>query len=147
MHSESIKVVLDTNIIISAAISTDGNPAKIFELLLEKKIINYTTKEIIEEIEEVIERPAFKDSINEDYKKFILDNFKSNSIIIKSKFDERAVLKDNKDDKFVNCALTVKAEIISGDKHLLDLKNYKGVNILNAKTFLERFEIRKWKNS
>jgi len=143
MHSESIKVVLDTNIIISAAISTDGNPAKIFELLLEKKIINYTTKEIIEEIEEVIERPAFKDSINEDYKKFILDNFKSNSIIIKSKFDERAVLKDNKDDKFVNCALTVKAEIISGDKHLLDLKNYKGVNILNAKTFLERFEIRK----
>ena len=41
MKPEKPRVVLDTNIVVAAAISMDGNPAKIFELLLENKIVNY----------------------------------------------------------------------------------------------------------
>ena len=44
MKPEKVKVVIDTNIIASAAISADGNPAKVFELLLAGGIQNYTTK-------------------------------------------------------------------------------------------------------
>ena len=68
------RAVLDTNIIISAAISNDGNPSKIFEMLLEKNFINYTTQEILEEIEDVIKRPKF--GISEEFQTFILDNFR-----------------------------------------------------------------------
>ncbi len=134
------KVVLDTNIIISAAISTDGVPARIFELFLEKKIVNYTSEEIVKEVEEVINRPFFRKYIDDEYKKFVLENFKLHSVMIKPSFDEKAVPDDKGDNKFINCALTIKADIISGDKHLLDIGNYKGIKVFSARQFLDGFE-------
>ena len=138
MQLEANKVVLDTNIVVSAAISIDGTPAKIFELFLEKKILNHTTQEIIDEIKDVMGRPSL--NIGREYKKFVLDNFKLNSVIIKPAFKENAVPEDEADNKFINCALSAKADIVSGDKHLLRLGNYKGVNILSAKEFLDKFK-------
>jgi len=135
MQQEKNNVVMDTNIVVSAAISSDGTPARIFELFLEKSILNYTTDEIIDEISEVIDRPLL--GIDKDYKKFILDNFKLLSVIIKPTFDEDAV-PDKDDNKFINCALSAKADIISGDSHLLKLGSYKGVKILSAKQFLDK---------
>ena len=140
MKPEKPKVVLDTNIIVSAAISADGNPAKIFELLLENKIVNYTTLEILNEVEDVLDRPFFKKHIDENYRKFMVKNLQKNSFIIDPKFFENAVEKDSKDDKFLNCALSANADVISGDKHLLELKSYKNVKILAAKEFLDKFE-------
>jgi len=131
-------VVLDANIVISAAISKDGNPAEIFELFLSSKIKNYTTKEILGEIEVVLNRPLLKKYLNEEYKKFIFENFKELSFIIEPSFDENAVLEDKKDNKFINCALSANADIISGDNHLLKLGNYKGIKIFSAKNFLEK---------
>lgn len=136
MQQEKSKVVLDTNIVISAAISMRGSPAKVFELLLKKKIINYTTREIIDEIEEVIERPLIRKCIDDEYKSFIMDKFQNNSIIIKPAFSETVVKQDSKDDKFINCALSANTNIISGDKHLLQLKEYKGIKILTANEFI-----------
>lgn len=133
------RVVIDTNIIISAAISLDGTPAKIFELFLGKKIANYTTEEIIDEVEEVINRTCFKECISDEYRKFILDNFKLHSIIIRSAFNEKVVAEDEADDKFINCALSANADIVSGDIHLLKLKNYRGISILSARGFLNTF--------
>ena len=130
------KIVMDTNIVISAAISTDGVPARIFELFLEKKVVNYTTKKIISEIKEVMDRPHIKDCISEEYKNFILDNFISLSIFIEPSFNENAVLEDESDNEFVNCALTAKSDIISGDKHLLRLREYKDIKIFGANEFL-----------
>ena len=139
MLQEKDNIVLDTNIVISAAISTEGSPAKIFELFLKCKIKNYTTKEIIEEVEEVIERPDIRKCIDDEYKDFIVDNFKKNSILITPEFSEKAVKDDPKDDKFINCALSANADIISGDRHLLKLKKYKDIKIMTAKEFLEAF--------
>ena len=133
-----MKVVIDTNIIISAAISEDGTSAKIFELFLLKKIINYTSEDIIREVEEVINRPLFNEYINEEYKEFIISNFKLISMVVKPVFDEKAVVMDESDNKFINCALSVKADIISGDKHLLQLGNYKGIKVHSAKSFLDK---------
>ena len=45
---------------------------------------------------------------------------------------------DSDDDKFIECAVECGAEfIISGDKHLLKMKKYKGIDIMNATTFLK----------
>jgi len=126
-------------LIISAAISIDGAPAKVFELFLENKIINYITDEIIAEVEDVLSRPYFKEHIAKEYKRFILDNLKKFSIKIKPSFNENAVLEDEKDNKFINCALSIKANIVSGDKHLLKLGKYKGINVYDVRTFLDSF--------
>jgi len=50
------KVVLDTNILVSALIAKEGSPAKLFEMLVLGEIENYSCKEIAQEVKEVFGR-------------------------------------------------------------------------------------------
>ena len=63
-QAEKLKFVIDTNTIVSAPFSEDGNPAKIFELLLLEEIINFTSEEIIDEITEVFNRNKIRSKFN-----------------------------------------------------------------------------------
>lgn len=63
-HIEKLKVVIDTNTVISAPLSEEGNPAKIFELLLLEEISNFTSDEIIEEVIEVFNRDKIKNKLS-----------------------------------------------------------------------------------
>ncbi|MCK4491634.1 MAG: putative toxin-antitoxin system toxin component, PIN family [Candidatus Altiarchaeales archaeon] len=47
------------------------------------------------------------------------------------------IKEDSEDNRVIECALESKADyIISGDRHLLTMRRYKGIKILNAKRFL-----------
>ncbi|MCG2783574.1 MAG: hypothetical protein L6461_00550 [Anaerolineae bacterium] len=49
------------------------------------------------------------------------------------------ILADPDDDQVLACAKAAKAEVItSGDSHLLDLKEYEGIQILTVNQFLEQ---------
>ena len=137
MKSEKKNVVLDTNIIISAAIAKDGAPLNIFDSLIRGNTINYTTKDIVEEVIRVFDKPSVRSFVKDENKKLVLNGYISKSVIIKPIFNEKVVLDDPDDDKFINCALTSKSDIVSGDSHLLKLRKYKGVKIMSAKEFLE----------
>ncbi|MBR4514129.1 MAG: putative toxin-antitoxin system toxin component, PIN family [Lachnospiraceae bacterium] len=51
------------------------------------------------------------------------------------------ICRDPDDDKFINCAIDAKCYyIVSGDKDLLDIKQYKDVQILKVADFLEMME-------
>lgn len=145
MHIGRARVVIDTNIAVSAFLSPDGNEARVFELFLNEEIVNYTSEEIINELEEVIYRRKFAKSILYNDKEFMLKNFRELSMIIKQEFDEKVIKNDIKDDKIINCALTAKADIISGDFHLLSLRNYKGIRIISAKEFYQNENERHFK--
>lgn len=140
MLTEKVKVVIDTNIIISAFISPFGASAQIFELFLQGNIINYTSEEIIEELAMVISRPKFIGSIENRDKQFMIDNFRALSFIIYPAYHEKVIIADPQDDKFINCALTANADIVSGDRHLLELRKHKTVRILSPREFLERLK-------
>ncbi len=48
---------------------------------------------------------------------------------------------DPTDNKFLACALEAKADfIVSGDHHLLELKHYQGIQIVNAKIFVNKIK-------
>ncbi len=48
------------------------------------------------------------------------------------------VRKDPEDNKFIACAVEGDADyIVSGDEHLLDLKHYKSIQIVDARAFLK----------
>ena len=106
-------------------------------LLALGKIINHTTENIIEELIRVFNNASVRKFTNEEDEKLVIDGYISKSIIIKPLFNEKIIIEDPSDDKFINCALTSKSNIVSGDSHLLNLKNYKGIKIMNAKEFLE----------
>jgi predicted nucleic acid-binding protein len=50
----------------------------------------------------------------------------------------KLIAADPEDDKFVECAISAQAPVIvSGDKHLLDLKHYKDIQILSPSQFIK----------
>jgi uncharacterized protein len=131
------KVVLDTNVVISAFISRDGSPARVFELLLEGKIINFTTKEILSEVQDVLGREKIKACLAVGTGDFVLCNLREKSLLVFPDRKIEAVRQDQADNRFLECAAAAKADfIISGDKHLLQLKRFGSTQIVSPKEFL-----------
>jgi len=138
MQNQEISVVLDTNVVVSAAVSSEGNPAKIFETLINGRVKNYTSDEIMAEIKDVMNRERIKRAIGEKDKSFIIENFEklSEKIIPQDKYEE--VKDDPKDNKFLDCAVAAGASyIVSGDEHLLKLKEFKGIKLVSPAEFIE----------
>ena len=131
-----IKAVLDTNTLISALGWKEGNPRKIFELCILGKCRLIESMELIKEFVSVISRHKFS-FINEEEKNQLLIFLLQISILVepKQKFNG---CEDPKDNIILECAVEGNADyIVSGDQHLLKLKQFKGIKIITAKEFLD----------
>ena len=123
------KVVIDTNIYISA-IFWGGKPREVVDLGRDEKILVFTSSDIEAEIAEKL-RTKFK--LGEEETNQIMSDFSTFTIPVKITKRIQAVPDDPDDDKFIECAVSCKADfIVSGDKHLLDMKEYHGIKILRA---------------
>ena len=67
--AKMLRVVIDTNIVVSAFISPHGNPAKILDMVTDLKLCICYSTEILTEYIEVLSRPRFnfKDEDCEDF--------------------------------------------------------------------------------
>lgn len=136
-HTEKLKVVVDTNTVISAPLSEEGNPAKIFELLLLEEINNFRSEDVTNEIVEVFNREKIKKLASEDKIRFIVDNYRKFSRLVRPTIKLNIIKEDDDDNRILECGETANADyIISGDEHLLKLKNYKNMEIVSPKEFL-----------
>lgn len=130
-----IKAVFDTNIFVSSFLLEQGNPHKLAEMALDRKIIVFTSLEILEELEKVLERDFEEpvELINRQIS-IILEY----ATVIRPSLRLNAVKDDPDDNKILECAVTCNADyVVTGDKHLLDLKNFTGTRIVTAREFLE----------
>jgi uncharacterized protein len=130
-----IKVVIDTNVIISALLF-GGIPGELISLWKSERIKPLASKEIIDEYIKVLTYPKFE--LSESHIKYILYNeILPYFDIVQIKDRPAAIKVDPTDDKFIHCAKTGKAGIIiSGDQHLLKLKTYQKIKILTPAEFL-----------
>jgi uncharacterized protein len=130
-----MQIVQDTNTIISGYLF-GGNEYKLLEAIHEKKVTAYTSQEILKEIERVLKYQKLKISA-EDQKK-ILKDFISKTKIVGNTQKIDVVKEDPADNKFIECAIEAKANyIVSGDKHLLNIKSYNKIRIIRTKELLE----------
>ncbi len=131
-----MKVVLDTNVLVSALI-TRGKPRKLFDKILEKKLDHALSEEMLVELKEVLKRPKFRKYVDKKRIDRFVDLVNKNvkSVKISSDFD---VTIDKGDNMILNTAYSAKAEyIVSGDEHLLKLQNFKGIKIVTPSEMLE----------
>ena len=129
------RVVLDTNIIISA-LGWGGKPKKCFELILKGDLISITSPEIIHEVEKVMEYPKF--SFKNKEKREFLEVITKSSIIIEPKTEINLIKEDPTDNMFLEAAITGHADyIISGDKDLLNLERFKEIRIIKPEKCLK----------
>jgi len=128
-----MKIVIDTNIYISA-IFWGGKPREVVDLGRTGEILIFTSPGIESEIAETLSN---KFKLKEDEIKNLLLDFSTFTIPTVVSLHIEAVPEDPEDNKFIECALTCKADyIISGDKHLLAVGEYAGIRILKASEFL-----------
>ena len=134
-----IKVVIDTNVFVSA-ILFDGELDKLINLWKRKKFTFLLSKEILEEYIKVLSYKKFELS-DKIIKRIIYEELLPYTKNIKVKKRINIIKKDPSDNIFLECALEGRANyIISGDKHLLQLKQYKSIKIISFREFIKLFD-------
>ena len=79
-----------------------------------------------------------KFSLSDDERHYYINLISNTSIIINPEVKVSILKKDTTDNKIIECAISGNAKyIITGDKQLLELKEYEGIKIVNPKQFLE----------
>lgn len=139
-------VVLDTNVLISASFSKkDSIPNQILQALKNQKFILITTPEILDEIEAVLhyQKVLKITKMTESEIKKFMEVIIDLSLVVPGNVIVQTIKKDPDDDKFLAAAIEGRADyVITGDKPLLDIKEYQGVRILTPADFLKRLENR-----
>src|SRR4030066_549551 len=130
-----MKVVIDTNVFISSFFG--GNPRKIIDLWKKEKMTLCLSKDVLDEYMDVLQRVGLRD---ENEIEELLSLFaKGFNILFTTKTPKiRAVKDDPDDDKFVECAVALKADVvITGDSATRALGEYMGIKIVNPQQFLK----------
>ncbi len=136
---KSVKVVADTNVIVSA-LFWRGNESKIIDLVEKGKIKLFTSVALLDELKKVLghERFGLGEKTVDDNVKYIL----TISEISSPKRRLKIVREDPADDKVLECALEGKVRyIVSGDMRLLRLRKFRGIRIIRAKELLSILDV------
>lgn len=128
------RLVIDTNILASAAFF-GGLPEQLVNLVLDGDIIAVVSREIVDEYEKTIKKllNKYRFSLHVPFSSLV-DRLEFVIPITKVK-----VCADPEDDKFISCAIDgLCSYIISGDRHLLEVKRYGEIQILKIRDFFEQ---------
>ena len=123
-----MRVVLDTNVLISATQWQGSVAQKLLFKLIRDNIKIFCSTDIISEYQRVLKR----DFNYTDYEiAYILEKIFA-CITLITPIEKINVIRDDPDDnKIVECALAASADyIITYDKHLLNIKEFEGVKII-----------------
>ena len=131
-----IKVVLDTSCYVASLLSVSGASAKIVELVINGKIFNFYTEEILAEVREVISRKKFK--LTKEQQECFIHLTQETSFLIKQlQTYEVNKCRDPNDDKFLSLANQIEADfIITIDNDLLALRTSEKTKIVAPNEFL-----------
>ena len=131
----SLRVVLDTNVIVSAALSSVSPPGRVLEYVIRNGSL-LTSVSTVSEIKLVLLRPRFQRYLSwqerDEFLAAVLEAIEPVQVT-----HSVTACRDPKDDKFLELALSGRAtHIISGDRDLLDLHPFRGIPIRTPGAFL-----------
>ncbi|MEG4800131.1 putative toxin-antitoxin system toxin component, PIN family [Microcoleus sp. ARI1-B5] len=127
-------VVFDTNILLSALLSLNGNPFRCLALAKIGQIESVACQEILDEFAEKLQ---LKFKFSEEMTKAAVEEVREFSRIVEISATLKAVPADSDDDMVVECAVNGNAtHIVTGDKHLLTLTAYRSIKIVKATEFI-----------
>jgi putative PIN family toxin of toxin-antitoxin system len=145
-----MRVVIDTNVFISAAINPHGAPAKVWDAWWGHQYELIISSPILEEVLEVIKYPSINAPhgwSDEEIETFFRGP-QLFAVVTRGDLEIAKVEDDPDDDKFLVRAVEGAADyIISGDPHLLDMGSYQEIPIINPRQFSDTFPPKETKTS
>lgn len=131
-----LKVVIDTNVLVSALLKDNSPPAFILALLRKRKMILCLSKAIHEEYRAVLNREKFQ-HIREAAAPLLL-SLKKGCLLVEPKIRIDVITADPADNKFLECAQTAQADfLITGNARHFPFKEFKAARIVSPKEFIE----------
>ena len=138
-RGRSLKVVFDTNVLISAWF-WGGNESRLIECVEEGIINGYGSTLLFEELRRTLRYPRF--SLSEEEVETICDYYLLLLKIVRPRQTINIILEDPEDNGVLECAVEAKADyIVSGDHHLLNLSRFRGIEIVGAAELLKILSI------
>ena len=131
-----LKVVIDTNVLVSALLKPDSIPELIISLILENHMILFITEPIVAEYEEVLSRDKFR-SLDRNKVKGFLSRLKAQARWIKPQAHLDIIRIDREDNKFLECAQEAKADfLVTGNTKHFPFKKFQRTRIVSPAEFL-----------
>ena len=129
-----MKVVFDTNILVSALVFPGGRADIALRRIIEERDRLLLSKPILDELLGILARKFSRDTEELSHVAVFISEL---SIVVAPR-RKLAVLADDPDNRILECAVTGGADaIVTGDKALLDLKTFRKVKLLSLRAYLE----------
>ena len=135
-----IRAVLGTNVIVSGILSEKGIPGRILRAWFDDQFHLVTSRAILEELRRVLRYPKISRCHGWSDAQVLefVEDVTSLAILVPGELSLAVVTEDPSDDRYLECAVEGEAGyVVSGDRHLVGLAQYEGVEILSPRAFLD----------
>ncbi len=135
-----IRVVFDCNTFLQAALNEQSPAGNCYRLVEEGTIELFVSQEVLDEIEDVINRPQIRerfDTLTGERIESFLNSIKNSAVIVRKIPQVFSLPRDVDDEIYINLAVKCEVDyIITRDKDLIDLMtNYD----IESKKFRQKF--------
>lgn len=139
MTDSPARIVVDTNVLVSGLLF-GGVPGRIIDLGRQGRLRIVATRDILFEYLRVLAYPKFK--LTKTEIRGLLDEVILPLVdAVRVDAVPAVIGTDPSDDKFLAAAAAGSADaVVSGDRHLLALKTYRGIPIETAADFLKKWD-------
>lgn len=135
-----MRAVLDTNVLISAVIST-GVPHDVVVAGFEGEYEIVVSVATLTEFRETLLKYPERFHVDETEVQKEVETIRYFAEFVDPEEDIEAVDADSDDDKFLEAAVAGNVDyVVSGDQHLLDLDSFRGIEIVTPRTFYEHVD-------
>ena len=132
-----MRIVLDTNVLVSALITLQGKPRQAVDMILEGKIEIAVDDRILWEYRKVLPRPKLDIAASEA--NAILEQIETCAVYVDADL-QSVSLPDPEDEMFLQVALAAEADcIVTGNKRHFPARKCKGVRVLSPAGFIEEY--------
>jgi len=129
------RVVLDTNVLISAFLSPVGKPFACLCWVLDNAIL-IVSRELLEELVSRLARPKFTKYLDESRRRSLVADLALSAVQVELAGTVK-VCRDPDDNKVLEIGAVGRADcIVTGDQDLLVLGTFQGIPILTPAEFL-----------
>jgi putative PIN family toxin of toxin-antitoxin system len=132
-NRSGLRVVLDTNVYVSAFTHPQGVPFKVWEKAVKHDYRLLVSPHIMRELANVL-----RNRVNWREAEILvqLKLVAKSAHVVSPHIEVHAILEDETDNRILECAVAGKADlIVSGDRHLTKLKVFQGVAIVRPIDF------------
>jgi uncharacterized protein len=130
-----LRAVLDPNVIISAALTPTGSPARVLTAWLNGRFELVISPDLLGELDRALAYPKLRKRIPEENARALVQLIERGSVVRCDPDDPPAISRDRGDDYLIALAKANEAVLVSGDADLLDLA--PNLPVFSAAAFLD----------